>query len=147
MIALTAGEIAEACGGRTDAAVTVTGVTIDSRTVEPGDLFVALPGERTDGARYGPDALRAGAAAVMAAGTPGQPPPDAHTIVVPDPVIALGRLAAEVRRRSGARVVGITGSTGKTSTKDILAALLRRRLRTVASHANFNTEIGLPVTL
>ncbi len=147
MIPLTAREIADACGGRTDADVTVTGVTIDSRAVAPGDLFVALPGERTDGARYAADALRAGAAAVIAAGTPGDPPPDAHTIVVPDPQIALGRLAAEVRRRSGARVVGITGSTGKTSTKDILAALLRRRLRTVASHANFNTEIGLPLTL
>jgi UDP-N-acetylmuramoyl-tripeptide--D-alanyl-D-alanine ligase len=147
MIALTTGEIAEACGGRTDAQATVTGVTIDSRTVAEGDLFVALPGARTDGAHYAADALRAGAVAAMAAGTPGDPPPDARTIVVPDPLIALGRLAAEVRRRSGARVVGITGSTGKTSTKDVLAALLRRRLRTVASHANFNTEIGVPLTL
>ena len=116
MIALTAREIAEACGGRTDAQVTVTGVTVDSRAVEPGELFVALPGERTDGARYAAAALAAGAAVVMAAGTPGDPPPDAQTIVVPDPLIALGRLAAEVRRRSRARVVGITGSTGKTST-------------------------------
>ncbi len=147
MIALAAGEIAEACGGRTESRATITGVTIDSRAVAAGDLFVALPGERTDGARYAADALRAGAAAVMAGGTPGDPPPDEHTIVVPDPMIALGRLAAEVRRRSGARVVGITGSTGKTSTKDLLAALLRRRLRTVASHANFNTEIGVPLTL
>ena len=67
--------------------------------------------------------------------------------MVADPLIALGQIAAEVRRRSGARVVGVTGSTGKTSTKDILRAILRRRLRTVASHANFNTEIGLPLTL
>jgi UDP-N-acetylmuramoyl-tripeptide--D-alanyl-D-alanine ligase len=147
MITLTAGEIAEACGGRTESQATITGVTIDSRATSPGDLFVALPGARTDGARFAHDALRAGAAAVMAAGTPGDAPPDARTIVVPDPLIGLGRLGAEVRRRSGARVVGITGSTGKTSTKDILAALLGRRLRTVASHANFNTEIGLPLTL
>jgi UDP-N-acetylmuramoyl-tripeptide--D-alanyl-D-alanine ligase len=147
MITLTAGEIAEACGGRTESQARITGVTIDSRATSPGDLFVALPGERTDGARFAHDALRAGAAAVMVAGTPGDAPPDARTIVVPDPLIGLGRLGAEVRRRSGARVVGITGSTGKTSTKDILAALLGRRLRTVASHANFNTEIGLPLTL
>ncbi|HEY1734410.1 MAG TPA: Mur ligase family protein, partial [Acidimicrobiales bacterium] len=147
MIALTAGEIAQACGGRTEAQATVTGVTIDSRAVSPGDLFVALPGERTDGARYAADALMAGAVAVMAAATPGEPLPDDRTIAVPDPLIGLGRLAAEVRRRSGARVVGITGSTGKTSTKDVLAAILRRRLRTVASHANFNTEVGLPLTL
>jgi len=147
MIALTAAEIAALCGGRTTSDVTVTGVSIDSRTVSAGDLFVALPGTRTDGARFAADALRAGAAAVLAAGTPGDPAPDGRSIVVPDPLIALGQIAAEVRRRSAARVVGITGSTGKTSTKDILGAILRRRLRTVASHANFNTEIGLPLTL
>jgi UDP-N-acetylmuramoyl-tripeptide--D-alanyl-D-alanine ligase len=147
MIALTASEIADLCGGRTSADVTVTGVAIDSRAVALGDMFVALPGARTDGARFAADALRAGAAAVLLAGTPGEPAHDARSIVVPDPLIALGQIAAEVRRRSDARVVGVTGSTGKTSTKDILGAMLRRRLRTVASHANFNTEIGLPLTL
>jgi UDP-N-acetylmuramoyl-tripeptide--D-alanyl-D-alanine ligase len=147
MIALTAPEIAALCGGRTSADATVTGVSIDSRAVSTGDLFVALPGARTDGARFAADALGAGAAAVLVAGTPGDPPPDGASIVVPDPLIALGQVAAEVRRRSAARVVGVTGSTGKTSTKDILGAILRRRLRTVASHANFNTEIGLPLTL
>jgi UDP-N-acetylmuramoyl-tripeptide--D-alanyl-D-alanine ligase len=147
MIALTAGEVAALCAGRTTSAARLTGVTIDSRTVSPGDLFVALPGARTDGARFVADALAAGAAAALVAGTPGQGTPGEDTISVADPLIALGLIAAEVRRRSQARVVGITGSTGKTSTKDILAALLRRRLRTVASHANFNTEIGLPLTL
>jgi len=147
MIALTAREIAAVCGGRTTAAATVTGVSIDSRTTAPGDVFVALPGTRTDGARFSAAAIAAGAAAVVVAGAPSADPPDDRTIVVPDPLIALGQIASEVRRRSQARVVGITGSTGKTSTKDILAAMLRRRLRTVASHANFNTEIGLPLTL
>jgi UDP-N-acetylmuramoyl-tripeptide--D-alanyl-D-alanine ligase len=147
MIALTAPEIAEICSGRTSAGVTLTGVSIDSRAIAPGDLFVALPGARTDGARFVADALRAGAAAVLLGGTPGDAAPDEHTILVSDPLIALGRIAAEVRRRSDARVVGVTGSTGKTSTKDILGAILRRRLRTVASHANFNTEIGVPLTL
>lgn len=147
MIALTASEIAELCGGRTSADATIAGVSIDSRTVAAGDLFVALPGARTDGARFAADALRAGAAAALVAGTPGDPAPGERSIVVSDPLIALGQIAAEVRRRSGAQVVGVTGSTGKTSTKDILGAILRRRLRTVASYANFNTEIGLPLTL
>ena len=147
MIPLTASEIAVLCGGRTSAEATLTGVQIDSRTVGPGDLFVALPGEHTDGARFAADALRAGAAAVLLGGTPGDPVPDERSIVVPDPLIALGQIAAEVRRRSAARVVGVTGSTGKTSTKDILGAILGRRLRTVSSHANFNTEIGVPLTL
>jgi UDP-N-acetylmuramoyl-tripeptide--D-alanyl-D-alanine ligase len=147
MIALTAAEIAALCSGRTEVEATVTGVSIDSRAVAPGDLFVALPGERTDGTRFVADALAAGAGAAVVAAHPGAGPAAAGTIAVPDPLIALGLIAAEVRRRSRARVVGVTGSTGKTSTKDILAALLRRRLRTVASHANFNTEIGLPLTL
>ena len=147
MIALEAREIADVCGGSTTAEARVTGVAIDSRSVTSGDLFVALPGARTDGARFAADAVRAGAALVLVGGAPGDAPPDERTIVVPDPLIALGQIAAEVRRRSRARVVGVTGSTGKTSTKDILAAILRRRLRTVASYANYNTEIGLPLTL
>jgi UDP-N-acetylmuramoyl-tripeptide--D-alanyl-D-alanine ligase len=146
MIALEAREIAGLCAGRTTSAARVTGVSIDSRAVAAGDLFVALPGTRTDGARFAADALQAGAAAVLAGGPPGAAG-DADTIVVPDPLIALGQIAAEVRRRSAARVIGVTGSTGKTSTKDILAAILRRQLATVASFANFNTEIGLPLTL
>ena len=146
MIALAAREIAGLCGGHTTSAARVTGVAIDSRAVAPGDLFVALPGTRTDGARFIADALGAGAAAVLAGGPPGAAG-DAHTIVVPDPLIALGQIAGEVRRRSAARVIGVTGSTGKTSTKDILAAILGRQLATVASFANFNTEIGLPLTL
>jgi UDP-N-acetylmuramoyl-tripeptide--D-alanyl-D-alanine ligase len=146
MIALHAREIAGLCGGHTTSAARITGVSIDSRAVAGGDVFVALPGTRTDGARFAADALAAGAAAVLAGGPPGAAG-DAHTIVVPDPLIALGQIAAEVRRRSAARVVGVTGSTGKTSTKDILAAILRRQLPTVASFANFNTEIGLPLTL
>ncbi|HEY3765898.1 MAG TPA: UDP-N-acetylmuramoyl-tripeptide--D-alanyl-D-alanine ligase [Gaiellales bacterium] len=147
MIALTTAEIAELCGGHTAADARVTGVSIDSRAVSPGDLFVALPGTRTDGVRFVAAALAAGAAAALVGGTPGDVPADDGSIVVADPLIALGQVAAEVRRRSAARVVGVTGSTGKTSTKDILAALLRGRLATVASHANFNTEIGVPLTL
>ncbi len=145
MIPLSLAEIAEATGGRAEGEAIVTGVAVDSRAVRPGDLFCALPGEHTHGARFAAAAVAAGAAAVMVgADETGGPGP---AVSVEDPVAALGRIGAEVRRRSPARVVAITGSTGKTSTKDILAALLARRFRTVASHANYNNEIGLPLTL
>jgi UDP-N-acetylmuramoyl-tripeptide--D-alanyl-D-alanine ligase len=106
----------------------VTGVTIDSRRVEPGDLFVAVG----RGADFVEEALAAGAAAALL-------PADAFT--------ALAGIAGEVRGRSTARVVAITGSTAKTSTKDILAALCRPHARTVAAEGSQNNEIGLPLTL
>jgi UDP-N-acetylmuramoyl-tripeptide--D-alanyl-D-alanine ligase len=106
----------------------VTGVQVDSRLIRPGDLFVALPG----GESFSGDARARGAAATLV-------PDDAHA--------ALAALGSAVRARSDARVVAITGSVGKTSTKDILAALLRPRLRTVAAPRGFNNEIGLPLTL
>jgi UDP-N-acetylmuramoyl-tripeptide--D-alanyl-D-alanine ligase len=106
----------------------VTGVQIDSRRVLPGDLFVAVGG----GTAYLEDARARGAAATLV-------PVDEHA--------ALAALGRAVRDRSDARVVAITGSVGKTSTKDILAALLRPRLRTVAAEEGFNNEVGLPLTL
>jgi UDP-N-acetylmuramoyl-tripeptide--D-alanyl-D-alanine ligase len=109
-------------------AETVTGVDVDSRRILPGDLFVAVSG----GEAFADDALARGAAATLV-------PDDAHA--------ALAALGSAVRARSDARVVAITGSVGKTSTKDILAAILRTRLRTVAAPDGFNNEIGLPLTL
>jgi UDP-N-acetylmuramoyl-tripeptide--D-alanyl-D-alanine ligase len=148
VIALSTRELAAAAGGTAsgpDAAV--TGVAIDSRAVAPGDLFVALPGERTHGAQFAQAAVAAGAAAVLLEReTPG-PLAGVSAVRVDSAVAALGAIAAEVRRRSTARVIGITGSTGKTSTKDILAAILATRYRTIASHANYNNELGLPLTL
>jgi UDP-N-acetylmuramoyl-tripeptide--D-alanyl-D-alanine ligase len=141
---------------------------IDSRGVEPGDLFVGLPGARVDGGRYAERALAAGAWGVLVA------PEHAHVaarapgtqgavLAHPDPLAGLQALALAWRRAlgaEGAKVVAITGSTGKTSTKDILAALLAGStgagssehgeaggLRTVASPENFNTEIGLPLAV
>ena len=107
---------------------TVTGVDVDSRRIRPGDLFVAVSG----GEAFADDARARGAGATLL-------PDDAHA--------ALAALASAVRARSDARVVAITGSVGKTSTKDILAALLRTNLRTVAAQDGFNNEIGLPLTL
>ena len=148
MIPLSTRELAAVAGGAASGPdATVTGVAIDSRAIAPGDLFVALPGERTHGARFAEAALAAGAAAVLLEGeTPG-PVAGVSAVRVDSAVAALGAIAAEVRRRSTARVIAITGSTGKTSTKDILAAILGTRFRTIASRANYNNELGLPLTL
>jgi UDP-N-acetylmuramoyl-tripeptide--D-alanyl-D-alanine ligase len=146
--------VAEAAGGRLVSPASGSGgpqrVVIDSRAVAPGDLFVGLTGENVDGGRFAVDALAAGAWGVLVAtehaeaarcAVPGA------LIAAGDPLAALGSLAREWRRGLGARVVAITGSTGKTSTKDLLAAMLAPHLRVVATHANLNTEIGLPLTI
>jgi UDP-N-acetylmuramoyl-tripeptide--D-alanyl-D-alanine ligase len=115
--------------GRLDAhADAFTGVQVDSRRIAPGDLFVAVDA----GAAFAADALDRGAAA---------------TLIPANAFAALARIGGEVRSRSAARVVGITGSMGKTSTKDILAALAMPAARIVAAEASYNNEIGVPLTL
>jgi UDP-N-acetylmuramoyl-tripeptide--D-alanyl-D-alanine ligase len=147
MIPLRLEEAAAAAGGalrEADGAAQVSGLAVDSRVVRPGDLFVALPGERSDGSAFAAAALEAGAVAVVArAGAVGA----GARVEVEDPLAALGAIAAAVRDRSSARVLAITGSTGKTTTKDLLAAALATRLATVANTASFNNEVGLPLTL
>jgi UDP-N-acetylmuramoyl-tripeptide--D-alanyl-D-alanine ligase len=152
--------VAQAAGGRLLSGSGDTGperVVIDSRGVGPGDLFVGLPGEHVDGGEFAAAALEAGAWGVLVR-MRGQSPhsqmrlggqtPQSHAVIeAEDPLAALGALARAWRRELGAKVVGITGSTGKTSTKDLLAAMLAPQLRTVATHANLNTEIGLPLTI
>ena len=131
MIPLALDQVARLCEGElteTAGAVEITGVVIDSRRVQAGDLFVAI----NKGAEFAPQALERGAAAVLV-------PANAE--------VALAALAGAVRARSGARVVAITGSTGKTSTKDILASLCAPHLRTVAAEASFNNELGIPLTV
>ncbi len=137
------------------------GVVIDTREIREGDLFVALQGTRSHGIEHAAEAFARGARAVLA-GTDLEVGDDdwerllgaaaAHGPVLVatdcDGRTALGRVARAWRRRANWRVVGITGSSGKTSTKDLLAALLRRSgMRVVASHANWNNEIGVPLTL
>jgi len=125
-------------------------VVIDSREAGPGALFVGLRGENADGGRFAPQALAAGAWGVLT--TPEHA--EAARCAVPgallaaeDPLAAMQRLAAAWRRELDAAVIGVTGSTGKTSTKDLLRALLAPHRRTIASRANFNTEIGLPLEI
>jgi UDP-N-acetylmuramoyl-tripeptide--D-alanyl-D-alanine ligase len=147
VIPFTLKEVAEATGGRlvdADPDAVVAGVQVDSREVRPGELFVALPGSRTDGSLFAAAAAQAGAAATLAkegtvfAGA---------RVEVADSLAALAALGTAVRDRSGAAVVGVTGSNGKTTTKDLLAAALATRLVTVANQASFNNEVGLPLTL
>jgi UDP-N-acetylmuramoyl-tripeptide--D-alanyl-D-alanine ligase len=128
--------------------------SIDSRRVMAGDLFVGLVGERSDGGEYSVQALRSGAWGVLVAPEHARVAVEARiggtVLSHPDPLAGLQELAQAWRRElraGGTRVVAITGSTGKTSTKEILAAILSARLRTVPSSENFNTEIGLPLTV
>jgi UDP-N-acetylmuramoyl-tripeptide--D-alanyl-D-alanine ligase len=145
---MTAGAIAELAGGRVDgdSAALVTGVATDTRRMAGGELFVALSGEHADGHDFLGHAARAGAAAVLVR-EGSAVPEDLAAIVVADPLAALGRIATAVRLRLRAHVVAITGSSGKTITKDLLAAVTGGAFRTVASEASFNNEIGVPLTL
>ncbi len=148
MIPMTLADLAEAVDGRLAGGVSpqdvVSGpVVIDSRQAGPGSLFVALPGARVDGHRFAASAHRTGAVAVLAAHEV-----EAPCVVVEDPVLALGRLARAVRDRlPGLHAVGITGSSGKTSTKDLLARVLPELGPTVAPQNSFNNEIGVPLTV
>jgi UDP-N-acetylmuramoyl-tripeptide--D-alanyl-D-alanine ligase len=154
VIALSLAEIAQVVGGTVDGAPeggTTTVVTgpafLDTRSPEPGGLFVALAGERVDGHEFAAAAIDGGAAAVI-----GSRPTGVPTVVVPDVQAALHRLAAEALRRlrrsnPALRVVAITGSQGKTSVKDMLAAILGDAAPTVATYQSFNNELGLPLTV
>lgn len=139
----------------------IRGAVIDSRQAKPGSVFIALKGERRDGHDYVADALARGAVAVIAERspdpeceplwtTPGLQVFDCGSgmcLVVPDSLAGLQRVAACWRRQQRVRVVGVTGSVGKTTTKEAIDAVLRQRFRTLKSEGNYNNEIGLPLTL
>ncbi|MFY9528789.1 MAG: UDP-N-acetylmuramoyl-tripeptide--D-alanyl-D-alanine ligase [Candidatus Acidiferrales bacterium] len=152
-------QVARAMGVSVPAGLTplarLAGVSIDSRTVRPGELFIAIRGPRHDGHAFAAAALAAGAAAgVVARERWSEYPPETQTklFVVDDPLGALQHLATSVLRawrqaRPGRRVAGVAGSIGKTTTKEILAALLAARFRVLKSEGNLNNEYGLPLTL
>ncbi len=122
-------------------------VVTDSRGVEAGDLFVALTGDRFDGHDFVADAVRRGAAGVVVARPPATPLP-VCVVQVADTLTALGDLAAYRRRRiAGLRVAAITGSCGKTTVKEMVAAILGQRHRLVKTHGNYNNLVGLPLSL
>jgi UDP-N-acetylmuramoyl-tripeptide--D-alanyl-D-alanine ligase len=118
-------------------------VVIDSRAAGPGDLFVGLTGENTDGGRFAAAALEAGAWGVLV-GPDWAEAEGGAVLVAEGPLAAMGALAREWRRALGADVIAVTGSVGKTSTKELITALLAPARRVVASRANFNTDIGMP---
>jgi UDP-N-acetylmuramoyl-tripeptide--D-alanyl-D-alanine ligase len=158
-ILLSGGFVAAAAGGFVragDPAREFTGVSIDSRTIAPGELYVAIRGERFDGGDFAGQALAAGAAgvllpagrsiAVSGAGVPGDRG-EPVVIEAADTVAALQALARSIRRASGTKVVAVTGSAGKTTTKEAAAALLSDRYRVTRNRGNLNNHIGLPLSL
>ncbi|MGB6201055.1 MAG: UDP-N-acetylmuramoyl-tripeptide--D-alanyl-D-alanine ligase, partial [Candidatus Acidiferrales bacterium] len=150
----TIGEVAQALAlappAGLDALARLAGVSIDSRSVDRGELFVAIHGPRHDGHDFVVAALDAGAVAAIVARDRVAEFPDAirgRLLGVADTTAALQDLAQAVRRRWGKRLAAVTGSVGKTTTKEILAALLSARLHILKSEGNLNNEFGLPLTL
>jgi UDP-N-acetylmuramoyl-tripeptide--D-alanyl-D-alanine ligase len=144
-------ELVRTTGGRPirESSREVRGAAVDSRSVRPGNLFVALAGEHVDGHDFVAAAIAAGATAAIVTRVPDDlaPDVDATVVLVDDALAALHRLAAAWRDRFEPLVVGITGSIAKTSTKEAVAAVLGRRFRTLRSPGNMNNEIGLPLAV
>ena len=134
--------------GQSDWSAPIGPAVNDSRAAGPGAFFVALPGEHADGRLFIPDAIARGARAVISGSPPGPGASSVMSWVVPDPLIALQGFAAWWRGQfPDLLVIGITGSVGKTTAKDVIAAALGRRLPVLASPRSFNNEVGLPLTL
>jgi len=143
----TAAETVAATGGRACEEWTATGVSIDSRSIAAGDLFVAIKGPTFDGHAFVADALRGGAAAAMVSARPSGVSDDRLLLVVDDTLEALRRLAAAARNRTRARIVAVTGSVGKTGTKEALRTVLGRQCAVFATAGNLNNHWGLPLSL
>ena len=142
----TSADAAAATAGRTTAAWHATGVSIDTRTLQPGDLFVALSDLR-DGHEFVAAALAKGAAAALVSRIPDGLPPGAPLLIVDDVLAGLEHLGRAARTRTTARVIGVTGSVGKTSTKEMLRVVLAGQGRVHAAEASYNNHWGVPLTL
>ena len=149
MTPCTAREICAAVGGTLlqDSGAPVTGVTTDSRAVQPGQLFIPLVGERFDGHAYIAKALDGGAAGCLTAAAPETLLPGKLYIQVADTRLALKALASWYRKKFDLSVVQVTGSAGKTTTKEMIASVLSQRYNTLRTEGNFNNDIGAPLTL
>jgi UDP-N-acetylmuramyl pentapeptide synthase len=144
---MTVAEVAQLVGGRVEglSECVLTGAEVDSRLLQEGELFVALPGAQHDGHEFVPQALTLGGAALVREGVELAPPSeDRALIVVEDPLSALWKLARVERQRRAWEIVAITGSVGKTTVKDFLARLMLRHRRTGWSQGNRNNTLGLP---
>ena len=150
MIKMTLGQIVEAMQGRLAGAagdIPVAAVGTDSRTIKSGEVFLALAGERFDGHSFVPDALQAGALAAIVSKKPAQLPVGMPLISVDDTLRAYGALAAWVRCQFDVTVVGVTGSAGKTTTKDMIGSILQLAAPTLVTPRTENNEIGIPRAL
>jgi UDP-N-acetylmuramoyl-tripeptide--D-alanyl-D-alanine ligase len=151
MIRRTIGQIAHMIPVQNDVSaysmIEIHGVSIDSRKIEKGNLFIPFQGEKVDGHQFVEDAFRKGAAASLWKKDVPNPPKDVPILMVDDPLHALQELARAYRNELQTKVVGITGSNGKTTTKDMTASLLSRKYRVQKTEGNFNNHIGLPLTI
>lgn len=129
------------------AEIMIKGVTIDSRKIEKGNLFIPFKGEQSDGHKYVEESIRQGAAAALWQSDVPNPPVHLPLIIVENCLLALQELARKYRRELPIKVVGITGSNGKTTTKDMTAGLLSTQYKVQKTEGNFNNEIGLPLTV
>ena len=127
--------------------VLITGAASDNRKVEPGQLFVAIPGEKVDGHAFAASAVQAGASAVLAERDPFDGQALAPVLLVPNSVKALGLIAHDWRSSFRGKVVGLTGTAGKTTTKELLAHVLSCRGKTARTAMNLNTQVGMPVSM
>src|SRR5688572_9223993 len=128
-------------------AAPVKAVCTDTRRMEPSSLFIAFRGDNFDGHAYLPQAAAGGAIAALVEEAPANAPANVHLIQVPDTRKAMGKLATVVRQQLKAKVVAVAGSNGKTSTKHLIDAALRGRLRGSMSPKSFNNDIGVPLTI
>ncbi len=141
-------EIGAVIGARTKGDARITGWSVDSRTVSPGDLFFALRGPNHDGNAYVADALRRGAAGAIIDEQTNAGQNDTRPLLrVPDSLVALQKIAAWARNLWGGEVVGVTGSAGKTSTKDVIAEMLSVKMPVGKTFGNFNNHVGVPLSI
>lgn len=143
----TSRDAAAATGGKATQSWRATGVSIDSRTLVPGDLFIAIRGDHQDGHAYLANAFERGAAAAVVSEIPEGPLADRPLLVVDDTFMALNALGAAARNRSKAHIAAVTGSVGKTSTKEALRFVLARQGATAATTGNLNNQWGVPLSL
>jgi UDP-N-acetylmuramoyl-tripeptide--D-alanyl-D-alanine ligase len=143
----SAADAATATKGTRQGEWAVTGLSIDTRTIKPGDLFIALKGDHLDGHNYVAEALSRGAGAVMVSYLPDGIPPDAPLLMVNDTFMALQDMGRASRDRCGAKIIAVTGSVGKTGTKEMLARVFSALGQTHASKGSFNNHWGVPFSL
>jgi UDP-N-acetylmuramoyl-tripeptide--D-alanyl-D-alanine ligase len=151
MIKRTLKQVAEMVSAKNDisssAETKISGVSIDSRKVSPGQLFIPFKGEQSDGHKYVVDSIRKGAAAALWQSDVPNPPTHLPILIVDDCLEAMQELARKYRNELSVKVVGITGSNGKTTTKDMTAGLLATKYKVQKTEGNFNNQIGLPLTV